>query len=103
MEPDKASDETGGIMDWKLFAATFGAIFVAELGDKTQLAALSMSAKSGRPLLVFLASVLAFAVVTLAAVAVGEGLTRVVPLEYVEKAAAAAFIVIGALMWFEVL
>ncbi|MFO8056444.1 MAG: TMEM165/GDT1 family protein [bacterium] len=90
-------------MEWKTFFATFGALFLAEMGDKTQLAAISMTSKSGRPLSVFLGGVLALAAVTLIGVLAGEGLTRLVPEEYIKHGAAALFIIIGALMWFDVL
>lgn len=90
-------------MEWKTFFATFGALFLAEMGDKTQLAAISMTSKSGRPLSVFLGAVLALAVVTLIGVLVGEGLTRVVPEEYIKRGAAALFVIIGGLMWFDIL
>lgn len=46
-------------MDWKIFLAAFGTIFLAELGDKTQLANLSLAAKSQSWLSVFIASVVA--------------------------------------------
>ena len=90
-------------MDWKVFATTFAAIFVAELGDKTQLAAISMTSKTGKPVPVFLGAVLALALVTLIGVVFGEALTRFVPLEYLERGAALLFVVIGVLMWFKVL
>jgi putative Ca2+/H+ antiporter (TMEM165/GDT1 family) len=90
-------------MDWKVFSATFAAIFLAEFGDKTQLAAITMTGKTGKPLAVFLAASLAMALVTLIGVALGEGVTRLVPAEYLEKAAAALFVLIGVLIWFEVL
>ena len=35
-------------MDWKVFLSTFALLFVAELGDKTQLAVISMTSKHGR-------------------------------------------------------
>jgi hypothetical protein len=41
-------------MDWKVFWATFGTLFLAEMGDKTQLAALTMAAETRLPLSVFL-------------------------------------------------
>jgi len=37
-------------MDWKVFLATFTAVFMAELADKTQFVGIGMSAKSGKPL-----------------------------------------------------
>ena len=46
-------------MDWKLFLATFSAIFVAELGDKTQIAAIAVSAQAKGVLEVLLAVVFA--------------------------------------------
>ncbi len=90
-------------MDWKTFSAAFVAILLAELGDKTQLAAISFSAKSGKPVSVFLAAMLALGVVTLTGVLAGEALARVAPIDYVKKGAAALFVVIGVLMWFKVL
>ncbi len=90
-------------MDWKTFGATFIALFIAEMGDKTQLAAISMTSKTGKPLSVFLGAALALTLVTLIGVLGGEALTRVAPVEYLEKGAAGLFIIIGFLMWFKVL
>ena len=90
-------------MEWRSFAATFVAIFVAELGDKTQLAAVSMTSKTGKPLSVFTAAVLAFAAVTLVGVLAGEALVTFIPEVYIKKGAALLFVLIGILMWFEVL
>jgi len=85
-------------MDWKICVATFGTILLAELGDKTQLAAIMMTSKTGRPLSVFLGAVSALAVVTLLGVLFGEGLIRVIPEHLIKNIAAGAFIVIGVLM-----
>ena len=85
-------------MDWKICAATFGTILLAELGDKTQLVAIMMTSKTGRPLSVFLGAVSALTVVTLLGVLFGEGLMRVIPEHLIKNIAAGAFIVIGVLM-----
>ncbi len=90
-------------MNWKVFAATFVTLFLAELGDKTQLAAISLTSETGRPLSVFLGSVTALALVTLIGVAFGSILLEFVPREVITKAAAALFVVIGILMWFKVI
>ena len=37
-------------MDWKLILTAFGTLFLAELGDKTQLATLLLAARTGKPL-----------------------------------------------------
>lgn len=85
-------------MDWRVAASTFGLIFLAELGDKTQLAAIAMSAESRSPLAVFLGATVALALVTLLGVAVGGTLTRVIPARYIRMGAGALFVVIGVLM-----
>lgn len=85
-------------MDWRILASTFGLIFLAELGDKTQLAAIAMSAESKSPLAVFLGAVLALALVTLIGVAIGGTLTRVIPARYIRMAAGGLFVIIGILM-----
>lgn len=83
-------------MDWKLFLSTFVAIFLAEMGDKTQLATLS-AASAGSRWVVFLAAALALVSTTAIAVAVGEGLTRVVSPVWIKRAAGALFIILGVL------
>ena len=90
-------------MDWKAFSATFLALFVAEMGDKTQLAAISMTSKTGKPLSVFLGAALALCLVTLIGVVFGEALMRFIPEGYLQRGAAVLFVAIGALMWFKVI
>jgi putative Ca2+/H+ antiporter (TMEM165/GDT1 family) len=58
-------------MDWKVFLTTFGTIFLAELGDKTQLASIMMTSKTKLPWSVFIGASLALTLVTLAGVLAG--------------------------------
>ncbi len=85
-------------MDWKLILSTFGAIFLAELGDKTQLAAVTLAASTKKPVAVFLGASLALVAVSAVGVAVGAGLAEVIPLNVVRKVSAVAFILIGVAM-----
>jgi putative Ca2+/H+ antiporter (TMEM165/GDT1 family) len=88
-------------MDWRVFLTTFGVIFLAEMGDKTQLAAMTMAAESKKPLSVFVAAALALTAVSAIGVVVGGVLGHYVPLIWVKRAAAIAFIVIGVLILLE--
>ncbi len=87
-------------MDIKIFLATFSAIFFAELADKTQLVGLAMSAKTGKPLSVFLGSLAGYALVTLISVIVGTLLSKYIRPEWIRYTGATAFVVIGCLMFF---
>jgi putative Ca2+/H+ antiporter (TMEM165/GDT1 family) len=86
------------VMDWRVLASTFGLIFLAELGDKTQLAAIALAAESKSPLAVFGGAVLALALVTLIGVAIGGTLTRLIPAYLIRRGAGALFILVGAIM-----
>lgn len=74
---------------------------MAELGDKTQLAVISMTAKHKMPLYIFVGAALALAAVTALGVLGGEMLTRVIPEAVLRKIAAVLFVGMGVLMWFE--
>jgi putative Ca2+/H+ antiporter (TMEM165/GDT1 family) len=84
-------------MDWKLFASTFLAIFVAELGDKTQLATLSLAAGGSSRWVVFAGSALALIATSALAVLFGEALTRVIPPVWIRRGAGVLFLVLGVL------
>lgn len=86
-------------MDWKIFIATFTAVFFAELADKTQLVGIGMSAKSGRPLPVWLGSVCAYIIVTAASVLIGAALGDYLKPELVRYTGASLFVIIGILMF----
>jgi Ca2+/H+ antiporter, TMEM165/GDT1 family len=85
-------------MDLRVFLTTFGVIFLAEMGDKTQLAAMTMTAQTKRPWAVFIGAALALASVSALGVLVGSIIGDYVPLIWVKRVAACAFIVIGILM-----
>lgn len=80
------------------FFKTFAAIFVAELGDKTQLACLGFSSVSPKAKwVIFLASTAALACSSLIAVFLGEQITRVVSPRVIKFVAGGVFIVFGIL------
>ena len=85
-------------MDWRVLLTTFGVIFLAEMGDKTQLAAMTLAAQSKRPWAVFIGSALALTAVSAIGVVVGSLIGNYIPLIWIKRAAAVAFIVIGVLI-----
>ncbi|HEX3142773.1 MAG TPA: TMEM165/GDT1 family protein [Pyrinomonadaceae bacterium] len=86
------------MMDWRVLFTTFGIIFLAELGDKTQIAAMTMAAQKKRPWEVFVGASLALAAVSAIGVLVGTALGQYLPIEWIKRVAGAAFIVIGFLV-----
>jgi putative Ca2+/H+ antiporter (TMEM165/GDT1 family) len=84
-------------MDWKLFGSTFLVVFLAELGDKTQLATLSLAAGGASRWAVFLGSAAALVASAAIAVVVGAALVRVIPPIWLKRGAGALFIILGVL------
>ena len=78
-----------------VFLATFSTVFLAELGDKTQLAALLLSAESGRPVIVFLGASLALICSSLVGVLLGRWLARFIPAQMLERLAGILMVALG--------
>jgi Ca2+/H+ antiporter, TMEM165/GDT1 family len=84
------------LMDYKILATTFVMVFLAELGDKTQLATFCLTAESDSKLSVFFGSAGALVLSSLIAVLCGAALSRLIPANYIKIAAGFFFIVVGA-------
>jgi len=84
-------------MDWKLLLSTFVSIFVAEMGDKTQLATLSLASGGSSRWAVFAGSALALVATSAIAVLAGEAVSRVVPPIWLQRGAGVIFLVLGVL------
>jgi putative Ca2+/H+ antiporter (TMEM165/GDT1 family) len=82
-------------IDWQVFFLTFSTLFIAEMGDKTQLAVFSLVTESRSPLSVFLGASMALALVTLIGVTLGGVVTRYVPQHLLKIGAALLFVGIG--------
>ena len=85
-------------MDWRAMITTFGVIFLAEMGDKTQLAAMTLAAQTKKPLAIFIGAAVALVCVSAIGVLVGAGLSQYLPLIWIKRVSAVAFIVIGVLI-----
>ena len=86
-------------MDWKIMLVTFGSVFLAELGDKTQLTTLALTTgKPGAVWMVFLGSALALTTTSAIAAFGGEALASIVPERYLHLASALLFIVMGIVL-----
>ncbi|MCP9805055.1 TMEM165/GDT1 family protein [Cyanobium sp. T1B-Tous] len=78
-----------------LLASTFATVFLAELGDKTQLAIVTISGTSTRPGAVFAGSSVALVLASLLGAAAGGSLSAVIPTNALQLAASVGFLVIG--------
>jgi len=86
-------------MDGKVFAATFLAVFLAELADKTQLVGIGMASKSGRPFSVWFGSVSAYIIITAISVIFGAALVKYIKPEFIRYGAASVFVLMGILLF----
>ena len=78
-----------------MLLSTFLTIFVAELGDKTQLATLTMSGTSNKPLAVFLGSSTALVLASLIGALAGGSISNFVPEIILKSIASLTFFIIG--------
>ena len=88
-------------MNWQIFLTTFIAIFFAELGDKTQLATLSMASSSEARWTVFAASALALVVSAAIAVLASGVIAQYVPPHWIKRIAGFVFLVLGIVYLFD--
>ena len=78
-----------------LLISTFITIFIAELGDKTQLATLTMSGTSNKPLAVFLGSSIALISASLIGALAGGSISNFLPEIILKSIAALTFFILG--------
>ena len=83
-------------MDLSLLISTFLTVFLAELGDKTQLATVALSGTSERPLAVFLGSSTALVLASLLGAIAGGSIASLIPTEWLQLLAAVGFLIIGS-------
>lgn len=82
-------------MDFALLLSTFITVFLAELGDKTQLATVALSGTSDRPFAVFLGSSSALVLASLIGALAGGSMSTVIPSDLLQLAASLGFLIIG--------
>jgi Ca2+/H+ antiporter, TMEM165/GDT1 family len=88
-------DEAHVAQRFGIFGATLVTFFLAEMGDKTQLATVAMAAHYGTPLLVVIGTTLGMLIADVPAVFIGEKLAARIPMRLVHGIAAAIFALLG--------
>ena len=89
-------------MDWQLFGLTFITVFLAEIGDKSQLAAIALGGSSNHPKAVFFGSIVALILTSFIGVIIGGGAAQIIPTKLLKSIAAIAFVFMALnLLWQE--
>lgn len=83
---------------WKIFLTTFGIMFLAEIGDKTQLAVISLSSRYRSPLIVFAGAALAMVAATAIGVAIGRFVPILLGENVVRLVSGGLFVLFGVLI-----
>ena len=87
-------------LDWRLILTTFGVMFLAELGDKTQLTVFTLVTQTKQPVPVFIGAALALTLVTLIGAVFGQCISRLVPTSVLRAAAGFLFVGLGlVVLW----
>lgn len=94
--PDKIEDEEAQVAQrFGIFGATFITFFLAEMGDKTQIATVAMAAHYSAPLAVVIGTTLGMLIADVPAVFAGDKLANKIPMKLVRAIAAAVFAALG--------
>ena len=96
--PDKMDDDEGDSLAARrlgVFGATFVAFFLAEMGDKTQIATVAMAARYSDAVLVVMGTTLGMMLANVPAVLIGDKLAHKLPIRLVHGIAALIFAVLG--------
>ena len=83
---------------YSVLITTFSTVFLAELGDKTQIATLLLTAQSGKPIIVFLGAAMALICSSLVGVLLGRWIAKTMPAHRFEYMAGILMIGIGLLL-----
>lgn len=83
---------------WKTILSTFLLVFLAELGDKTQLSTMALASKSSSIWYVFIGSAAALVLSSLIGVLAGSVINKVIPPNYIQMGAGLSFLIIGLLL-----
>jgi putative Ca2+/H+ antiporter (TMEM165/GDT1 family) len=87
-------------IDWQLIGVTFATVFLAEIGDKSQLAAIAIGGSSNHPKAVFFGSVAALLLASMIGVLAGGSITVLFPTKILKGLAAIGFLLMaGKLLW----
>jgi putative Ca2+/H+ antiporter (TMEM165/GDT1 family) len=101
--PDKIEEEETQIAKhFGVFGATLVSFFLAEMGDKTQIATVALAAHYGSPLMVVAGTTLGMLLADVPAVFVGNKFAEKIPMKLVHSIAAAIFAVMGLLTLFKI-
>ncbi|MBD1822013.1 TMEM165/GDT1 family protein [Cyanobacteria bacterium FACHB-DQ100] len=89
-------------MDWQLIGISFVTVFLAELGDKSQLAAIALSSNCNNSAkAIFFGTVTALILASLIGVVLGEGTAHLLPTKWTKIIAAIGFVILAVrLLWF---
>ncbi len=94
--PDKIEEEETQVAQrFGIFGATFMTFFLAEMGDKTQIATIAMAAHYAAPLMVVIGTTLGMLIADVPAVFAGDKLANKIPMKLVHTIAAAVFAALG--------
>jgi putative Ca2+/H+ antiporter (TMEM165/GDT1 family) len=88
------------MMDWNLLGLSFITVFLAELGDKSQLAAIALSGNAKSAKAVFFGSVAALILASFIGVIIGEGTAQILPTKWTKLIAAIGFAVMAVKLLF---
>ncbi len=103
MIPDKIEEEETQLgKKWGVFGATLITFFLAEMGDKTQIATVALAAHYAAPLLVVIGTTLGMLIADVPAVFVANKFADKIPMKLVHSIAASIFLVMGLLTLFKV-
>ncbi len=101
--PDKIEEEeTQVAKHLGVFGATLITFFLAEMGDKTQIATVALAAHYGQPLLVVMGTTLGMLIADVPAVFIGDRFAARLPMRLIHAVAAAIFAAMGVLALFRI-